>query len=117
MFVNKTVEWPSLGYWPGFKSLATEPKDAFNAPYQGLGDVALPGGFSLPFPLSLDLSSSVTIDGFDVPIVALVGVAAVAAFSLLGGKAKRAYRGRRAVSSSRAAKVAGLRAQLAAAQA
>lgn len=90
MFAAANVQWPSLGFYPGFKSLATDPGNEFDPPYKTLGDVILPGGSTVPFPMALDLSGSVSIAGFQVPTLALVGGGLLLGLTLLhGGKGRR----------------------------
>lgn len=117
MFANSKVQWPSLGFWPGFKSLATDPGNEFDAPYKTMGDIALPGGASIPFPATFDLSGSVSIGGFEVPYIALLGGGIALALVFAGKKGGAAVRRRRASSAGKSAKVAQAKADLRRAQA
>ena len=71
---------------------------------------------TVSFPLTLDLSSTVSIAGVDVPVILLYGVGAVVAVSLLGGLGGKKRSGSRSAAARRAAKVARLKGELAAAE-
>lgn len=79
------VEFPTLGYEPGFRSLATRNPNEFRL--RGMGAVSLPFGFS--FPTSVSELRSMELKNW-----ALVGGVALLAFTMLkGGGGRRKRRG------------------------
>lgn len=84
MITPRRVSFPSLGFSPGFQSLATKDERG-----RGLGDITLP---DIPFPGDFDLSQTFDLAGYNVPVWLVVAAGLVGVYMLGGSGAKRKSR-------------------------
>jgi hypothetical protein len=82
MLARRKVEFPTLGYWPGFQSVATRTRTAFTGPFQPLAGCPGYGGSCTGEPVTLGALFS---SGLDVSQWGLAewGIAAIGAYMLV----------------------------------
>lgn len=80
MFAKQTVQFPTLGYWPGFKSVATAGVNAFTGPYTALAGLrgCGTGGSCTGDPLTLGalFDSGLDLSGWGFGEWGIVGLGA-----------------------------------------
>jgi hypothetical protein len=84
MFAKSVVQFPTLGYWPGFPQVATSPPNEFSGPFALLGGVGgcRFGGSCTGDPATLGFfDSGLDLAGWGLPEWAAVGAGAYLLFT------------------------------------